>query len=505
VTAPQPRGTHPIDGRRWQRHQGLTVTLIVLLLVVGLDLGGAFDREAPARSRSGATRPTAVRGVTDTSIKVVLYQPPESDAVSKLVAQFVAPEDDNAEAAATVRGFINVLAKGNPALHGRSIEVVRFTGSANLLDSVAARADAVKIAEDIRPFAVLNGPLLGTAFADELASRKVLCLLCVVGGSNDFYASHAPYVWSLQTTPEQVAAQVAEYVDKRLVGRRAAFAGERDLRRATRRLGLISVKGPFGAAGLGPSVTTELDRRDVELAESVAYGDANGVNQVQASLIGRLRARGVTTIIYGGDPIALGSLMAEATRQDWFPEWVMTGGFSSERTSWGRPNDPRQMRHAFGVTPLAPPALSPDKDIILRLYRDANGGKEPPAHQSAQLNWAPVFLLFSALGDGSDLTGRGVQRSMFRSEPIGGDPATPYIPLISYGRRGLWPYPDYAGLDDFAEIWWDPTANGRDEFGERGRGMWRFADDARRYVPGSWPSGPPHAFVRRSAVTAVAN
>ena len=45
----------------------------------------------------------------------------------------------------------------------------------------------------------------------------------------------------------------------------------------------------------------------------------------------------------------------------------------------------------------------------------------------------------------------------------------------------------------------------RDEFGERGRGMWRFVDDARRYVPGSWPSGPPHAFVRRHAVTAVAN
>src|SRR4029079_14979637 len=156
-------------------------------------------------------------------------QPPESDAVSKLVAQFVAPEDDNAEAAATVRGFINVLAKGNPALHGRSIEVVPCTGSANLLDSVAARADAVKIAEDIRPFAVLNGPLLGPAFADELASRKGLCPLCAVGGSNEFYARHAPYIWSLQTTPEQVAAQVAEYIDKRLGGRRGALPREEAL------------------------------------------------------------------------------------------------------------------------------------------------------------------------------------------------------------------------------------------------------------------------------------
>ena len=488
-----------------RRHQGLLVTAVAIAVVVGLALSGAFGSTERATTAPRETSaPGEVRGVTDDAIKVVLYQPPEEDSVSKIVARFIAPEDSNAEAAATVRGFIRVLAANNPALGGRRIDLEVFTGSANLLDSVAARADAVKIAEDIRPYAVLYGPLLGTAFGDELASRGVLCLLCVNGGTNDFYAAHAPYVWSLETTPEQVGTHVAEYVSKRLADRPAAYAGTA-LRERERRFGLISVEGPFGGAGLGPSLADQLDDAGVALADDMSYGDSNGVNQVQAAMIGRLKDRGVTTVVYGADPIALDSLMDEATRQDWYPEWVMTGGFSSERSSWGRRYDQTQMAHAFGVTPLAPPALSRDEDIIFSLYRDANGGEDPPAHQSAQILWAPVFLLFNGLGDGTDLSAEGFRKSLVEAEPLGGDPATPYIPLISFGDTDLWPYRDYAGIDDFAEIWWDTSANGPDEFDETGHGMWRYADGARRYVPGSWPTGPPHAFVREGAVTAVAN
>jgi hypothetical protein len=163
------------------------------------------------------------------------------------------------------------------------------------------------------------------------------------------------------------------------------------------------------------------------------------------------------------------------------------------------------MAHAFGITPLAPPATSREDDIIFRIYRDANGGQDPPAAESAQILWAPVFLLFNGLGDGSDLSADGFRKSLVHAKPIGGNPATPYVPLISFGDRDLWPYRDYAGIDDFAEIWWDTSATGADEFGKRGHGMWRYADAASRYVPGSWPTGPPHAFVREGAVTVVDN
>jgi hypothetical protein len=497
-----PDGPDPVLRRLVRRHQGLVVTLAATGSVLALSLGGVLGPSWPGEA---ARAQPEIRGVTDTAIKLVLYQPPEDDAVSRIVARFVAPEDTNAEAEATVRGFIKVLAATSPGLHGRRVDLEVFTGSANLLDSVAARADAVKIAEDIRPYAVLNGPLLGTAFADELASRGVICLLCVNGGTNAFYEDHAPYVWSLQTTPEQVGTHVAEYVSKKLAGRRAQFAGDADLQQRERRFGLITVSGPFGGEGLGPSIIDQLGDAGVELADDMAYGDANGVGQVQATMIGRLKSRGVTTVLYAADPIAMVSLMAEATRQQWYPEWVMTGGFSSERSSWARRADPAQMAHAFGITPLAPPAASPEEDIILRLYRQANDGEEPPARQSAPFLWAPVFQFFGGLGSGEDLSAEGFRRNLFEADPLGGDPAAPYIPLMSYGDTSLWPYPDYAGIDDFAEIWWDTTATGLDEFGERGVGMWRFADGARRYTPGSWPDGPSRAFVRDNAVTEVAN
>ncbi len=471
-------------------------------IVVGLGVGGAFGRTARARTPLTSGRSGALRGVTPTSLKIVLYQPPEDDTVSKIVAQFVAPADNNAKDDATVRGFIKALFGKDPVVNGRRIDLVVFTGSDNLLDSVAARADAVRIAEDIRPFAVLNGPLLGTAFADELASRGVMCLMCVNAGTDAFFAAHAPYVWSLETTPEQVGTHAAEYVRKRLAGHPAAFAGSADLRRSVRRFGLLSVNGPFGGEGLGPSIESQLHARGVALADNMSYGDANSVNQVQATMIGRLKAHHVTTVIYAGDPIAMGSFMAEATSQRWYPEWVMTGGFSSERSSWGRRDDPAQMAHAFGVTPLPPP-VDPRIDTVVGLYRKANG-VDPPASQSVQQLFAPIFVLYSGLtAAGRDLTPQRFQQGLFHAPPLGGSAATPYIPLITYGEKGLWPYPDYAGVDDFSEIWWDPTATGADEFGNRGHGMWRFADGGRRYVAGKWPTAPPHAFIRRGSVTRI--
>ena len=62
-------------------------------------------------------------------------------------------------------------------------------------------------------------------------------------------------------------------------------------------------------------------------------------------------------------------------------------------------------------------------------------------------------------------------------------------PLITYGDHGLWPdKPDYYGIDDFTEIWWDPTATGKDEIRREGTGMMQFVDGGKRYRLGEWTS-----------------
>ena len=54
----------------------------------------------------------------------------------------------------------------------------------------------------------------------------------------------------------------------------------------------------------------------------------------------------------------------------------------------------------------------------------------------------------------------------------------------SWGRHGIWPGTDYTWGDDASIVWWDPNISGPDEVGNQGRGLFRYALDGRRYLPG---------------------
>ncbi len=60
--------------------------------------------------------------------------------------------------------------------YGRTVDLEFYEAPGTADDEVAARADAVAIAEDLQPFAVLNGPQLTSAFEEELAARGVVCI-----------------------------------------------------------------------------------------------------------------------------------------------------------------------------------------------------------------------------------------------------------------------------------------------------------------------------------------
>ena len=77
-------------------------------------------------------------------------------------------------------------------------------------------------------------------------------------------------------------------------------------------------------------------------------------------------------------------------------------------------------------------------------------------------------------------------------------------PSLSYGDKDRWPEsqePDYHGVDDNSEIWWDPTVEGLDEIDRAGRGMWQVTNGRQRYRYGEIPDGPPPAFELDGAVT----
>lgn len=61
--------------------------------------------------------------------------------------------------------------------------------------------------------------------------------------------------------------------------------------------------------------------------------------------------------------------------------------------------------------------------------------------------------------------------------------------------------PDYNGIDDVSEIWWDPDATGVDELDKDGVGMYQWVNGGQRYLPGQWPETDPDVFNPEGAVS----
>ncbi|MDQ3147779.1 MAG: hypothetical protein M3R01_12770, partial [Actinomycetota bacterium] len=131
---------------------------------------------ADAEDNGGET----ATGVTGDAIKVVAYIPLENDPVLGLIIGAVGIDDTGAETQATYEGYAD-LYNSYYQTYGRTVEVEFYQGTGTAIDEVAARADAQAVA-DKEPFAVWGGPVLTTAWADELANRGVVCLGCLGGG-----------------------------------------------------------------------------------------------------------------------------------------------------------------------------------------------------------------------------------------------------------------------------------------------------------------------------------
>jgi hypothetical protein len=435
------------------------------------------------------------KGVTADSIKVVFYQTPDVDPVIDFITREIQVDDTNAETLDTVRGWIE-LYETYFETYGRNIELVNFVGTGPSEDPVAARADAVTIA-DMEPFAVLGGPLLTADFADELAAREILCIQCAPGQDSDFYVDRSPYVWSVGNNGQQSYTHSAEYITKRLAGRPAEYAGDPAFHDQERRFGLVYISTSEASERVVRGFEDQLAEGGVELVEVLSYESPVDLQTSAPQYIARLKDAGVTTLLFSGDPIAPQPLTQAATSQQYFPEWMVTSAALADTTTFARTYDQDQWANAFAVSTLAA-RTDPSVSGTYYLYEWFFG--EPPPTQTGSPVTIPMFNLFYAVVQG---VGPNLTHENFRAALFGAEPTQRAItqPSLSYGDKGIWPYDDYLGVDDATEIWWDPGAEGPDEINRPGRGMWRFVDGGRRYLPSAWPDTPPRLFDEAGTVT----
>jgi hypothetical protein len=414
--------------------------------------------------------------VTADRIKVVAGLPAEDDPVRALVLRRIGFDATNAELRETYQGFVDIF-QATYQTYGRTIDLEFIEASGSILDNTASRADAVRAAEDFGAFAVLGGPVIGAAWTEELHARGIVCIACP--GISD----PEPTVFSVPPTNGQIRSHLVSYVSRKLAGKKAEHAGEA-LRDDERVFGLLALGMSESDERSAENLAEQLGEEGVELAERILYPlDPGRAAELATNAVTRMQAAGVTTVMVQADPILLPAFTAEATKQQWFPEWVLAGSPFIDTTTFARTFDQEQWRHAFGIS-YFPPQLASSANPPYVLYEWFHG--QPPPVEGALpllLIHPQVTLFFSALEHaGPELTAEALRNGLFTMPPT---PRAVSQPSVSYGEQ-RWDDPDYAGIDDLVELWWDPDATGTDESGAEGKGMYRYVDGGKRYLVDEW-------------------
>ncbi len=427
-------------------------------------------------------------GVTADTIKLVVYLPQENDPILSFIYRQVGNTDTPTQVFESYQGY-NELFSRYYETYGRNVELVRYDATGNISDEVAATSDAETIARDIRPFAVLGGPNLTEAFADTLAANKIACVSCTPGQPNQWYVDRAPYVWDIQKNTDQNLEMVAEYLGNRVANRTAEFGGA-EVNGKARKLGLVSLSASAQADALRQGFLDDLEENyDTTVAEVATYTDPVALAAQAGEMMAKMKAAGVTTVVFYGDPLAPQTLTENATKQGFFPEWVMTGSALVDTTIFSRTYDQQQWAHAFGPSNLfarSSTELSGSAFIYEWFF-----GRPPPAQQVALVMPNLQFFYSAFQGIGPALSPEMLRSALFAAPIV---KSTVLTPQLSWGDRDIWPATDYAGIDDQTEIFWDPTATGPDELGQEGTGMWAYVDGGKRYLPGEWPEGQATVF-----------
>jgi hypothetical protein len=440
-------------------------------------------------------------GITADTIRVALYQT-QPDLLQQAFFEQTGSDESLAKERDTTQAYVDYFS-AHYELYGRKVELVPVKASGAPDDDVAAKADAIKVATEVKAFASFGGPAQTSAYAEELAARRVLCVgNCLLASPQRFLQQHSPYLWPMLASPEQASEHWAAFVGTQLAGRKAVHAGDDDFAKKQRVFGVVHYDDDAGTFRRSVRNFEDLlGTYRVRAKVTVPYSlDISTAQEDARLVVTKLKTAGVTSVLLAGDPVFPTFLTSEATKQSFFPEWVVLGYAFTDTAVFGRQYDQEQWAHAFGVS-LLPARTADDVDELANLITWQTG-KPPEAKTFRELVLAPLVFFTGVHLSGPELTAKTFRSglSRFPSEKT----TTPTRLHLSWGRHGIWRgMVDVTGGDDATVIWWDPNASGPDEVGREGKGLYRYADDGRRYLPGQWPQQPVGLYDDATSITVL--
>jgi len=393
-------------------------------------------------------------GVTATSVKIVAIIP--------------SPDRSTQQAGAAPPVYVGDSSKSTweNAIHdylfayhdfyeqwGRSIDVTYYTSSG--IDETAQRADAVAIAA-MKPFAVLNFDSYGLETLVATLAKDKIIVNGYVSSLSKAQAA-APYRWGAAVDTDAAAASSAEVLGKQLVGKKAEFGGD-DVKSQTRKLGLVTIEDFIDL----PRFKNTLAQYKGKIVSEASYpgsggalGDPTVAQQNAPTIVSKMKADGVTTVVLFTDRSMNVALMEQATQQNWFPEWFYTGSGYSDLPVLAQATPDEQAQHGFGISNFGPYYKVPANVGVsgaFTWYWGAGAGTTTGV-VPGPLNWLLQGIHYA----GPDLTVKNFQQGLFSAPPTGGNPKNPLVALTGYGRTTGLPYDAYTpGPADFMAFFMDP-------------------------------------------------
>lgn len=450
-------------------------------------IGGCGTRKAqvpndpyspPCIAFSGDNGGATYKGVTPTEIVI--------SARMAGLPDFSAAPSDNGPAASfsvkpeeikrTLEGLAEYF-NSRFQFYGRKIKIVPFDGKGNFNTELqgggqeAVEADAVKAAEEIKAFGDIIA--ISAPYSDALARRKMLSFGAPFM-SQEWMAERRPYAWSPTVDCTFLQQTVSDYVNKRVAGRPAKYAGG-DMKGKTRTTAILAPENPWyqQCVEAGEKVARAAGHPN---QARIAYKlDFNTLSNQATSIIAKLKSEKITTVICGCDPAIPIFLTSKAQEQGYFPEWIITGAGFIDLDILGQLYQQDAWSRSLGVSFIGP--LQP-----LRATSGYNAFKavrpnEEPSPLVDILYYDMYMLAIGIQHAGPQLTPETFERGMY-AWPGGSGPA------------GTWKFTPgrYTPTQDAREIYWDRNATSPQN---KEKGSYVDPNPGKRYKPGEWPTTDP--------------
>ncbi|HEX3564702.1 MAG TPA: hypothetical protein VHU17_04970 [Acidimicrobiales bacterium] len=425
----------------------------------------------------------------------------EAAAVAKQEGIALAPITDQVQAV-----FLDYFNKTFD-LYGRKVVIQPEASDSNSTlealneNQAQACADADKIANNMHAFGEWgvgdnntggggSGP-----FSICAAQQKMVEFSGGAYFNEAFYQQNNPYVWDLPMDCERVADSGAQAVAQLVLGKKAAYAGDANLRTATRKLGIYVPNLPAYTDCTNQFIS-KMESQFHQPAASVnhvfTYGlDISTFQQSAQQAIVQFKAGGVTTIITACDSFSLSLLTKAAAAQNYHPEWLLNGVAGDDTDSVAQTYDQSEVTgHLFGLSEASPQTqIFGPSSLAGKLYQKLTGHAIPAGTDG---NYADLVWMFNALqAAGPDLTPNNMARGVHALPSLG-------APDYSFGKwdlstnpEGKGGYGDHTLVSDARFIFWNATGTSGDN-GKQGTYVPVFS--GQRYGIGQWPTTLPTLF-----------